>query len=495
MDNAQVRVARVRVIVGLEVHVQLGTRTKLFCGCSTRFGNPPNSQVCPVCCGMPGAMPRLNSHALELAVRTTAALGGTIGSPVVWDRKQYFYPDLPKGYQISQLSNPVCQGGEVPFDIGEANQPVEMMTARIDHAHLEEDAGKSLHTGGNLPAGRSGVDLNRAGTPLMEIVTRPDFSSGRQARMFLAELRAMLVWAGISDGNMQEGNLRCDANVNLEIVGPENTFRTPIVEIKNLNSFRAVENAIDYEVRRQQVQSETTGSGATGKQTRGWNEQQGETFVQRDKESMADYRYMPEPDLPPAEIPASMIETCRPEPNLIPERFRERLRRDYGMGPYDSRVLVGHSREAAIYFCAVADACGDARMASNWIQQDVMAWLAEQNVGFEQYPVPADELARLLTMVADGHLNQARARDVLAEMVRTGDPAAQAVSRLGIVAVGESEIVRVCQQILKDNPAVAAEIQAGNLKATGPLIARVRKALPDANPVLIRQCLLKQIGE
>jgi len=485
-----------RTIVGLEVHVQLQTNTKLFCGCSTLFGQPANTQVCPVCCGMPGSLPVLNSRAVDLGILATLILQGTVAPEIAFDRKQYFYPDLPKGYQISQLRFPVCHGGIVTFDNGEANEEVELAEVRIERAHLEEDAGKSLHGGEGIPDGKTAIDLNRAGTPLLEIVTRPDMNSGRQARMFLAELRTALMWMGVSDCNLQEGSLRCDANVNLEIQSGGRKVRTPIVEIKNLNSFRAVERAVEFEATRhwelfQAGDQEWLGGG---KQTRGWDDGRGESFLQREKEEVADYRYMPEPDLPPVAILPQRIEELRNGLRPMPETAREQLRNRYGMSPYDARVIVAHSPEAVEYFRQVADGCGNGKLASNWIQQDVFSWLAEHGQALDGYPVAAGELGLLLVMVQRDGLNQARARDVLAEMIRGGSTAAEASGALGVVSVSESDLQEACRQVLEANPKVVSEVAEGKTQAIGPLIGQVRKRLPDANPAAIRQTILDLLG-
>ncbi len=485
-----------RTIVGLEVHVQLLTNTKLFCGCSTRFGQPANAQVCPVCLGMPGSLPVLNSQALDLGILATLILEGSVSREIAFDRKQYFYPDLPKGYQISQLRFPVCRGGIVTFDVGEANETVELFEVRIEKAHLEEDAGKSIHGGEGIPAGKTAVDLNRAGTPLLEIVTRPDMSSGRQARMFLSELRTALMWMGVSDCNMQEGSLRCDANVNLEIQSGGTTVRTPIVEIKNLNSFRAVENAVDHEAERhwQLFQGGDQEWLSGGKQTRGWDDEVGESFLQREKEAVADYRYMPEPDLPPVAIGPERIGKIRKDLRPMPEMVRGNLRDKYGLAPYDSRVIAAHSAGSIEYFQIVADQCGNGKLASNWLQQDVFSWLAEKGKTIENYPVAAKKLGSLLSMIQRDGLNQARARDVLAEMIRSGSSAEAAAKSLGVESVSEDTLRNACQKVLDANPQGVQEIANGKAQAIGPLIGQVRKSLPDANPAMIREKILELLG-
>ncbi|MFM8172752.1 MAG: Asp-tRNA(Asn)/Glu-tRNA(Gln) amidotransferase subunit GatB, partial [Pirellulaceae bacterium] len=325
-----------QMVVGLEVHVQLKTQTKLFCGCSTQFGAPPNSQVCPVCLGLPGALPVINQEAIRLAIRTGLALGSRIPEETHWDRKNYFYPDLPKGYQTSQFDQPICKGGELTIGGGADGEGAGGFTVRLVRAHLEEDAGKSLHDE-RTGTGDTRIDLNRAGTPLLEIVTEPDLRSAQQAKEFLEELRLLLTFLDVSDCNMQEGSLRADANVNLHLEGLQGVVATPITEIKNLNSFRAVERAIHYEAERQWQQWQRDGRllGEVPKQTRGWDDEAGVTTLQREKEEAADYRYFPCPDLMPVRLTFEVMERQRREIGESPEGKRRRYIGELGIKPYD----------------------------------------------------------------------------------------------------------------------------------------------------------------
>lgn len=484
-----------RCIVGLEVHVQLATRSKLFCRCAVRFGAPPNALVCPVCLGWPGAMPVLNGEALEIAALATMALGGEVAGQTSWDRKQYFYPDLTKGYQISQLRQPICLGGSVEFDLGERNDPVQPVHVAISHAHLEEDAGKSLHEGPGIPVGRTALDFNRAGTPLLEIVTRPELDSGRQARLFLTELRNLLVWNGVTDGNMQEGSLRCDANVNLEVDWGGRPVRTPIVEIKNLNSLRAVERAVDFEAARQRAELEANpGRPPTGgKQTRGWDEPRGITFLQREKELAADYRYMPEPDLPPVRCDAAMLERVRSRLVASPAAARRRLRDTWSLSPQDARIIASHSRAAVDWFEQVATLCGDGKLAANWLQQEVFAHLAEHALPLDRYPVSVADSGGLLAAITRGKLTATRAREVLAAMKDSGLGAGEAMARMNIREASADELSAAIEQVLAGHPEVVADFRNGKTAAIGPLIAAVRRQIPDGDPKTVRALMVQRI--
>src|SRR3954468_18886303 len=330
-------------IIGLEVHVQLSTASKLFCGCSTMFGAEPNTQTCPVCIGMPGTLPVMNREAFQLSLKTAIALDCSIPSFTKWDRKQYYYPDLPKNYQISQFDLPMSHEGRL--EISDPKGGFETKTIRIRRAHLEEDAGKMLHDE-KTGKGDTLVDLNRTGTPLLEIVTEPDLRSSAEAKVFLNELRLLLTYLLVSDCNMQEGSLRVDANVNLHIDRPEGNVATPIVEIKNMNSFRAVERALDYEAERQSCEWQETGRklGDAPKQTRGWDDAAGVTRGQRSKEESSDYRYFPDPDLAPVRVQASEVDTVRNAQSELPSGLRSRLESEFALSAYDADVLVNQGR-------------------------------------------------------------------------------------------------------------------------------------------------------
>jgi aspartyl-tRNA(Asn)/glutamyl-tRNA(Gln) amidotransferase subunit B len=482
------------VVIGLEVHVQLLTQTKLFCRCRTQFGAPPNTQTCPVCIGLPGALPVMNAQAYALALRTALALDCEIPRFTKWDRKQYYYPDLPKGYQISQYDLPMSHGGGI--DISDAKGAFAPKRVRIIRAHLEEDAGKSMHDEAANRAD-SRIDLNRTGTPLLEIVSEPDMRSPAEAKAYLAELRLLLLYLGVSDCNMQEGSLRVDANVNLHISTPEGKIATPIVEIKNMNSFRAVERALAYEAARQFDVWQETGQklGDAPKQTHGWDDVAEVTRPQRGKEESADYRYFPDPDLAPVVVSPEQVNAARAKLGELPSALRERLQRDYALKPYDAEVLVGQGRSAVNYYLAVADGVGDAKLASNWMQQDVSRWLNDQQTTIEAFPITAERLAALLGKVKRGELETTRARDVFAAMIAGDQSADDAMAALGIAEVDESETVELCRQLLAENPKVVAEVKAGNAKALGNLVGQAKKRNPNVHPGKFRELAERLIAE
>jgi len=405
-------------VVGLEVHVQLLTQTKLFCGCLNRF-NPtqPNVQTCPVCLGLPGSLPVMNRHAFELALKTGMALNCTIPPLTKWDRKQYYYPDLPKGYQISQYDLPFSSEGwlEIFIDAPDAQKK----RVGIFRAHLEEDAGKNLHDESGR-GGDSQVDLNRAGTPLLEIVSKPDLRSGAEAHAYLDELKLLLTYLEVSDCNMQEGSLRCDANVNLHIETDDGrTIATPIVEIKNLNSFRGVDASIEYEAKRQFDEWQRTGHklGDVAKETRGWDAERGVTFGQRSKEEAADYRYFPDPDLVPVTISDDWKNRIRGQFGEFPAAKRERFQTQHQLSHYDASVIVAQGRPFADYFEQVAAACGDAKQAANWATQDVLREMKDRQLAIEQFPIPAEVLGTLLKNISERKITNNSGRIVFADLL------------------------------------------------------------------------------
>ena len=480
------------VIIGLEVHVQLLTESKLFCGCSTRFGQEPNTQTCPLCIGMPGTLPVMNRKAYELSVAAALALNCQIARFTKWDRKNYYYPDLPKGYQISQFDLPLSYDGHLT--ISDPEGQVESKRIGIIRAHLEEDAGKSMH---DEEAGKadSRIDLNRTGTPLLEIVSEPDLRSAAEAKAYLTELKLLLNYLGVSDCNMQEGSLRVDANVNLHVASPEGKIATPIVEVKNMNSFRAVERALDYEVGRQWEVFRETGQklGDVPKQTRGWDEAAQVTRGQRSKEESSDYRYFPDPDLIPVTITDAEIEEIRGSLGELPAALRARLENDYGITPYDSDVLVNQGRELVDYYTRLADLAGDGKLASNWIQQDVLRTLNERQIGIDLFPVTPDALAELLKVVAGGKLETRRGREVLAVMLDSGKSAEEVMKEMGIAEVDESELESLCRELLEANPKTVADVKDGKLKAAGALIGQAKKRNPNVNPGRFRDLCLELI--
>lgn len=480
-------------IIGLEVHVQLQTKTKLFCRCSTKFGAPPNTQTCPVCIGLPGSLPVMNREAFELGLKTAIALNCEIPAFTKWDRKNYYYPDLPKGYQISQYDLPMSQKGYL--EIASPKGEFEPKRVGITRAHLEEDAGKSMH---DEAAGKadSRIDLNRTGTPLLEIVSEPDMRSAKEAKAYLTELKLLLTYLGVSDCNMQEGSLRVDANVNLHIDTPAGKIATPIVEIKNMNSFRAVERALLYEAERQyEVWKETRQTlGKVPKQTRGWDDQANVTRGQRHKEESSDYRYFPEPDLAPVITKADEIEAVRANLGELPAALRKRLEKTYGIDPYDSDVIVNQGQALVAYYVSLAELCKDGKRASNWVTQDVLRVLNERNQAIEHFSIAAPALAELLKAIGAGEIDTTRAKEVFTQMLDTGKDARSIMQSMGIEKVDKSALVKLCRELLAANPKVVADVKSGKQQAVGSLIGQAKRKNPNVDANELRATALELIA-
>jgi aspartyl-tRNA(Asn)/glutamyl-tRNA(Gln) amidotransferase subunit B len=480
------------LIVGLETHVQLLTRTKLFCRCSTKFGAPPNTQTCPICIGMPGTLPVMNREAFQLALKTAIALNCEIPEFTKWDRKQYYYPDLPKGYQISQYDLPMSQKGWL--EIHDPKGEFEPKKVGITRAHLEEDAGKSLH---DEVAGKADtrIDLNRTGTPLLEIVSEPDMRSTKEARAYLTELRLTLLYLGVSDCNMQEGSLRVDANVNIHIQTPQGKVATPIVEIKNLNSFRHIERALTYEAQRQYAAWRETGKklGDAPKQTRGWDDAKGVTTSQREKEESSDYRYFPDPDLAPVITPATVVDQLKSQMVELPRAIRQRLEATYGITPYDSDVIAAQGLPLVKYYEEVARIGGDGKKAANWVTQEVLRVLNETGGTLDAFPLSAAVLGELVKTVVGGDLDVTRAKEVFNDMVANRRGVAESMAALGIQKVDSSELEAICREIVAANPKVVADVKGGKQQAVSSLIGQAKKRNPNANPADVRRICLEII--
>jgi aspartyl-tRNA(Asn)/glutamyl-tRNA(Gln) amidotransferase subunit B len=479
-------------VIGLEVHVQLQTQTKLFCSCPTTFGASPNTQVCPTCLGLPGSLPVMNRRAFELAVRAALALDCTIASFTKWDRKNYFYPDLPKGYQISQYDLPFSSDGSL-----EVVDPKGAFSRKVGiiRVHLEEDAGKSMHDEA-AGTGDTRIDLNRAGTPLCEIVSEPDLRSPQEARAWLNELKLLLVYLGVSDCNMQEGSLRVDANVNLHIPQPDGRVaKTPIVEIKNMNSFRSVERALVYETARQWEEWQATKIelGKMPKQTRGWDDPAGITRPQRQKEESSDYRYFPEPDLVPVTVSEAEIAAAQATMGEPPAALRKALESKWKISAYDADVLVNQGRDLVGYFEDLAAQVGEGKAASNWMQQDVLRTLNERGGTIAEFPVRPEHVADIIGRVKKGEFDTSRGREIFAEVLSTGKPVADVVAGMGIAAVGDDELITLCKELLADNPKIVADIQGGKEQAAAGLIGQAKKKNPNVNPGKVRQMCLDLI--
>jgi aspartyl-tRNA(Asn)/glutamyl-tRNA(Gln) amidotransferase subunit B len=485
--------AAYETVIGLEVHAQLLTRSKMFCGCATAFGAEPNTQVCPICLGMPGVLPVVNKRAVEFAVRLGLAVHATIAASSRFARKNYFYPDLPKGYQISQYELPICEGGWL--DIAreatiERHARVEGAPKRIrlTRAHLEEDAGKNLHDVGD---GASHVDLNRAGTPLLEIVSEPDLRSSDEAVAYLKALRELVVYLGICDGNMEEGSFRCDANVSIRPAGVE-TLSTR-VELKNINSFRYVKRAIEYEVERQIGVVED--GGRIVQETRLFDPQRGVSVTMRSKEAAHDYRYFPEPDLVPIAAPAAWIAEIRAALPELPEAKRARFASDYGLSAYDATVLTG-SRALADYFEATLRHGAPPKTAANWIMGELLALLNAEGAEIESCRVTPKSLAALFALIDAGTISGKIAKTVFEEMYRTGAEPDAVVAAKGLVQVSDAgELATVIDQVIADSPKELAQYRAGKDKLFGHFVGQVMKRTQGkANPAKVNELLKARLA-
>jgi len=471
------------VIIGFETHAQLSTASKIFSRASTAFGAEPNTQACAVDLALPGTLPVMNKGAVERAIKLGLALGSTIAPRSVFARKNYFYPDLPKGYQISQYEIPVVQGGTVSFYLGE-----EFKTVRLVRAHLEEDAGKSLHE--NF-VGQSGIDLNRAGTPLLEIVTEPDMRSTAEAVAYAKELHKIVTWIGICDGNMQEGSFRCDANVSVRRPGqPLGTRR----EIKNLNSFRFMQQAIDYEIRWQIEQLED--GHAIEQATVLFDPDTGETRAMRTKEDAADYRYFPDPDLPPLAISADWIERVRGAMPELPRAMAERYQQAHGLSAYDATQLT-QSVALARYFDEAVAAGAAPKLASNWITGEIARRLNAQEIGIEAAPVGAAPLARLIARIADGTVSNNAARQVFDALWNgEGQDVDAVIEAKGLKQMNDTgALEKIVDEVLAKNQKNIDEYRAGKDKAFNALVGQVMKASAGkANPAQVNALLKSRLG-
>ena len=470
-------------VIGLEVHAQLLTASKLFCPCATTFHADPNDQTCPVCLGLPGVLPVLNRRAVELTMRTGLAMHGTVVASNRFARKNYFYPDLPKGYQISQFEEPLIQGGCLDVEVDGMNRQI-----RLNRIHLEEDAGKSIHGENLAEASKSYVDLNRTGVPLMEIVSAPDLRSPEEARAYLLKLKTVLEYLEVCDGNMEEGSLRCDANVSLRPLGTE-TLGTR-TEIKNLNSFRNVQLAVAYEVERQREVLDNGGSVV--QETRLFDAARGVTLPMRSKEEAHDYRYFPEPDLVPLQIDPEWTERVSESIPELPDARRRRLESQYGLPAYDAQVLVA-SRALADYFEAAVELFEQPKVVSNWMMGDLIRELNHARHTADEAPVTPQGLADLLSLIDQGTISGKIAKTVFEEMYRTGERAADIVAKQGLVQMSDSNaLLEVINGILAAHPEQVAAYRSGKDKLLGFFVGQTMRATQGkANPGMVN-ALLKQ---
>jgi aspartyl-tRNA(Asn)/glutamyl-tRNA(Gln) amidotransferase subunit B len=475
-------------VIGLEVHAQLLTAAKIFCGCSTQFGRAPNENTCPVCTGFPGVLPVLNEKVVEFAIKAGLATHCDIAPSSVLARKNYFYPDLPKGYQISQYELPVCAHGYIDVEIDSASKRV-----RLTRIHMEEDAGKNIH---DAHGDASLVDLNRAGVPLLEIVSEPDMRSAAEAGAYLRTLRTILQYLGVCDGNMEEGSFRCDANVSVRPAGSQ-ALGTKI-EIKNLNSFKAVERAIEYEIERQSDTLEE--GGKLIQETRLWDEQREATRSMRSKESAHDYRYFPDPDLLPILIDAAWIEAVRASLPELPALRRNRFIKEYGLPAYDAELLTGR-KDVADYFESAMKTHANAKALGNWIVGDLFRVLKERRLDdqlyVEHWPVSAEQLAELVQLIDQGKISGKIAKTVFEAMLDSDHPPRQIVAERGLEQVSDSgSIEAAVDQVLAASAKQVEQFRSGNEKVYGYLVGQIMKATQGkANPQLVNQLLRAKLTE
>ncbi len=496
VDVAKLLREKYEPVIGLEIHAQLNTRTKIFCPCPTNFGAEPNANTCPVCLGLPGALPVLNQSAVEKAIFAAFALNLHINEYSVFSRKNYFYPDLPKGYQISQYDQPFSVSGflEIPTsERDETGRPVEwrLKKFRIRRMHLEEDAGKSLHEGMPDSENSSYVNLNRSGVPLVEIVSEPDFRSSWEAYDYVQYLRRALLYVDACDGNMEEGSLRCDANVSIRRRG--STTLGTRTEIKNLNSFRFIQRAIEYEIARQVRILEE--GGHIVQETRLWSEREARTYAMRSKEEAHDYRYFPEPDLPPLVLTAETIAALRSRMPELPEPRRQRFVESYGLSFEDS-MLMTTTREMADFFEACVKASGNARAAFNWIANELLARIPAEKLSLETSPISPTALAELIGLVADGTLSNKLAKEVFERMLTSGKSAREVVQELGGGQISDvGQIEAVAAEVIAANPKQVAEYRAGKTPLLAFFVGQVMKATKGkANPQLVNEVLKRLLS-
>lgn len=473
-------------VIGLEVHTELQTTTKIFCSCRTSFGADPNTNVCPVCLGLPGVLPVLNKKVLEYAVRAGLALNCEISRFSKFDRKNYYYPDLPKNFQTSQFDLPICEHGYLDVEVDGEKRRI-----RITRAHMEEDAGKLVHHGTSITdSDYSLVDYNRTGTPLLEIVSEPDMRSAKEAVAYMEKMRAILQYVGISDCRMEEGSLRCDANVSVRPVGQKELGTK--TEIKNINSFKGVERAIEYEAMRQAELLED--GGKVVQETRTWDEKEGVTKSMRTKEEANDYRYFPEPDLVPFTVSDEYIENIRKSLPELPDARKERYMKEFGLSSEDA-VFMTNDKATADYFEAAVAAGADPKAAVNWLMGEFASQLSNDGIEIDKVPVSAENLAALLKLISKGTISGKIAKKVFATMWKEGGNPDDIVKAQGLVQISDTaELSKLVDEVVGNNPKAVEDFKAGKKKAVGALVGQIMKATKGkANPRVINELLNKKL--
>ncbi len=485
-------VADWEAVIGLETHVQLGTNSKIFTSASTKFGDDPNTHIDPVVCGLPGTLPVLNQKVLEYAVKAAMALNLKIASHSKFDRKQYFYPDLPKNYQISQFDEPIAEDGWIEVEVAEKGKETYVKKVGIERLHMEEDAGKLVHGGSDRLAGSSHslVDYNRAGVALAEIVSKPDLRTGREAAEYASEIRRIMRYLGVSDGNMQEGSLRCDVNISVRR-GPKAPFGTK-VEIKNMNSFSAIQKACEYEIKRQINAYES--SELVIQETRLWDEGKQLTKSMRSKEGSSDYRYFPDPDLGPIEVSPDVREKWRSELPELPADKRNRYVRDLGLSAYDARVL-SDERSMADYFDEVVSFGAEAKAASNWITGDIAAHVNSNRITYADLPFKADQLNEMLTLINEGQISGKIAKEILPELLLKGGSPKSLVKERGLGMISDSVLItKMIDELLMQFPDEVEAFRGGKKKLQGFFVGQLmKKTGGKVDPRLANQILNQQL--
>ncbi len=474
-------------VIGLEIHCELKTKTKIFCGCETGFGGDQNTHVCPVCLGLPGVLPTINKRVVEFGIKAGLATNCTINKFSKFDRKNYYYPDLPKNWQTSQYDLPIAEHGWVDIDV-----EGEKKRVRLTRIHMEEDAGKLVHSGNTIKdSASSNVDYNRTGVPLLEIVSEPDMHTAEEARTYMEKIKAIMEYIDVSNCRMEEGNLRADVNVSIRPVGSKELgTRT---EMKNINSFKSLVDAIDYEIDRQTEVLED--GGHIVQETRTWDPNRGITLSMRSKEDAHDYRYMPEPDLPPIVTTDEQIEAYRKELPELPDARRERLEKEYGLSDYDAGVITA-SRPMAEYFDEVVAGGADAKLAANWIMGELAKHLNAENKTIVDSPVEPARLAAMIQMITKGTISSKIAKTVFEEMWTSKDAPEEIVKAKGLVQITDTKAIEeIVDKVIADNPKPVEDYKGGNKKAIGALVGQVMKqSKGKANPQMVNQLLAKKLG-
>lgn len=493
MTSATAVKTKYEAVIGLETHCQLNTKTKIFCNCSTKFDSPPNTNICPICMGYPGVLPVLNEEVLNSAIKLGLALNAKIANHSKFDRKQYFYPDLPKNYQISQYDLPIVENGEIEIELyDKKTKQVTKKKIGITRAHMEEDAGKLVHAGSDRLSGstHSLVDFNRAGIPLLEIVSEPDLRTGQEAAEYAQELRRIIRYLGIGDGNMQEGSLRCDVNISVRPVG-QKEFGTK-VEIKNMNSFSAIQKAIEYEIDRQ-IEAVENGEKIY-QETRLWEEGSQRTISMRSKEGSSDYRYFPEPDLPAIEVSESLLEECKSKLPELPSQKRYRYENELGLSAYDTRVLTD-DREVAEYFEKAISNNANPKLVANWITQDIAAYLNNNKLTITEIALTPESLAELVNIIEKGTISNKIGKDILPELLEKGGSAKEIIKSKGLEQISDPAVIeKIIDEVMAANPDELEKFRGGKTKLKGFFVGQVlKKSGGKADPKLTNQLLAKKL--